>query len=281
MSRPVWCRFWPRFWPRFFGALLLAAGAVGASAWAAPFEIAVAPSRLELSAKGTQRVGRSLQIHNLGLSATDVAVRTLDWTLSSDGRLNMHDELLPGSCRPWVTLERRAVRVLPRSQAQFRFQIDVPVDAPRGEGRFMIAIEGIEPAHQSVLEGGGASLNLPVSGRIAVAVYVAVNGAKPKLTLQTLDTVTSGGQRLPRVVLHNSGEAHGRLEGSLDATDATGRVFELQPDGGPVLPGQTRSLLLQPRSEDGKPLRNLSYPLRLKGTLEWSDGGFKWDTQLP
>ena len=65
--------------------------ATAAQAWAAPFEIAVAPSRLELSAKGTQRVGRSLQIHNLGLSATDVAVRTLDWTLSSDGRLNMHD----------------------------------------------------------------------------------------------------------------------------------------------------------------------------------------------
>lgn len=268
-------------WLRGCGLLLATVGFAAGNAWAAPFEIAVAPSRLELTAKGMQRLGRSLQIHNLGLSASDVVVRTVDWSLSPDGRLSMHDELLPGSCRPWVTLERNAVRVLPRSQSQFRFQVDVPVDAPRGECRFMIAIEGLEPAHQSVLEGGGTSLSLPVSGRIAVAVYVAVNGAKPKLELQALDTVTTEGQRLPRVLLRNSGEAHGRLEGVLDATDATGRVFELRPDGGPVLPGQSRGLVLQPRSEDGKPLRDLRFPLKLKGTLEWSDGGFKWDALLP
>ena len=49
-----------------------------------------------------------------------------------------------------------------------------PADAPRSECRFMLAIEGVEPAQQAVIERGGASLSLPVNGRIAVAVYIGV-----------------------------------------------------------------------------------------------------------
>src|SRR2546429_1537245 len=78
-------------------------------------------------------------------------MRTIDWTYSDTGDITYHDELLPGSCRPWVLLERRSVTIAGRSKKAFRFQVEPPADAPRGECRFMIAIEGVEPAQQTVI----------------------------------------------------------------------------------------------------------------------------------
>ena len=53
------------------------------------------------------------------------------------------------------------------------------------------------------------------------------------------------------LTVSNTGDAHGRLEGSLDAVDNKGRRFELVPEGTPILPGQTRTLALMPKGEDG------------------------------
>lgn len=250
-------------------------------ALAAPFEVAVSPSRTELSASAGQRVGQSLQLYNVGGQVAALSFRTIDWTLSDKGELRFHDELLPGSCRPWVTLERRTRQIAARANVPFRFQIDVPADAPRGECRFMIAVEGIEPAQQAVINSGGASLNLPVSGRIAVAVYLAVGGARPQLELLRIGTDSVRAQRQPVVTVRNNGDAHGRLDGALNATDRTGQRLELLPDGGPVLPGQTRVLALSVKAPTTGPAPALQFPLTLQGTLDWEDGAFKVQATLP
>jgi fimbrial chaperone protein len=206
------------------------------------------PSRFELSAKSGARLGQSLDIHNVGLTPTEVSVRTLDWGYSPEGEISYLDALQPGSCRPWVLLERKTVKVPARGKTAFRFQIEPPADAPRGECRFMLAIEGVEPAYRAAIGQGGASLSLPVTGRIAVAVYVLLNGAEPRLALSQVGTREVRGQRTPYVTVSNTGDAHGRLDGSLDATDAAGARFEMVPEGTPVLPGQTRLIPLSPKA---------------------------------
>lgn len=258
-------------------AALLAAGAVHA----APFEIAVSPSRFELSAQSGARLGQSLDIQNLSDRPSDVSVRTIDWQYSPEGDISYHDDLLPGSCRPWVTLERRSTTIPARGKRSFRFQIEPPADAPRGECRFMVAIEGTEPAQQAVIQSGGAALNLPVTGRIAVAVYVLLNGAEPKLELRQLASRTVNGQRTGFVTVSNTGDAHGRLQGSLDATDSQGRSFELAPEGTPILPGQTRTLALVPRGDNGQAPPGVRFPLKTSGLLDWDKGSFKVDAELP
>ena len=257
-------------------ALLIACS----GAAAAPFELAVAPSRFELSAKPGARTGQSLDIHNLASAPTEVAMRTIDWTYSDTGDITYHDELLPGSCRPWVLLERRSVTIAGRSKKAFRFQVEPPADAPRGECRFMIAIEGVEPAQQTVIRSGGASLSLPVTGRIAVAVYVTLGGAAPQLDIRQLSMAEDGKTRRALVTVSNTGDAHGRLEGSLDAVDNKGRRFELVPEGTPILPGQTRTLALMPKGEDGQPAPQPVYPVMAKGSLDWEKGSFKIDVEL-
>ena len=259
-------------------ALLWATAA--AAALAAPFELAVAPSRFELAGKPGVRLGQSLDIHNLASATTEIAVHTLDWTYSEDGQITYHDALLPGSCRPWVVLERRSVSVAARSKRSFRFQIDPPPDAARGECRFMIALEGVEPAQQTFMRSGATSLSLPVTGRIAIAVYLMLAGAEPRLEIRQISMAGEPAARRPLVTVSNSGDAHGRLEGSLDATDSQGRSFELVPEATPILPGQTRTLALMPKAEDGEPAPQPLYPVKASGTLDWDKGSFKINVQL-
>ena len=144
----------------------------------------------------------------------------------------------------------------------------------------MIAIEGSEPAQQALIQGGGASLSLPVTGRIAVAVYLALDGAEPRLDLQRIASGDSGGQRRIAITVANSGDAHGRLEGSLEAVDSRGRAFALVPEGTPILPGQTRTLALLPQGEDGRAAPQPAYPVKAGGTLDWEGGSFKVEATL-
>ena len=144
----------------------------------------------------------------------------------------------------------------------------------------MIAIEGVEPAQGPRVQAGGASLQLPVTGRIAVAVYARIGGAEPKLELREIGQRMLQGRATPVVTVHNGGDAHGRLDGGLDATDAQGKPLTLLVDGSPVLAGQTRTLALLPRDADDRALPAPSFPLRVKGTLDWEKGGFRVDTEI-
>ena len=254
---------------------LLATGFISTTANAGPFEVAASPARFEISGKSGQRIGQSMDIYNVGAAATEVAVRTLDWTYSEDGKIGFHDELLPNSCRDWVTLERKTIKIGARSKKAFRFQVEVPADASKRECRFMLAVEGVEPAHKAMIESGGASLSLPVSGRLALAVYVAVNGAQPTLEFKEVKMVEHNGKRSPVLMVTNSGDAHGRLDGSLEATDAKGLEFEMVPDGTPILPGQTRLIGLAPKAEGKQKAAEPMYPIAAKGALDWERGSFK------
>ena len=248
---------------------------------AGPFEVGVAPSRFELAAKGGTRLGQTLTLQNVGAQPSDVAIRTLDWTFSPTGGITYQEDLAPGSCRPWVTLERRRLTLGPRARATYRFQVEVPPDAPRGECRFMIAIESAEPAATRDLGSGGASVNLPVSGRIVIAVYVAVNGAQPKLEVSGVATQLLQGRRAPTVTVTNKGDAHGRLDGVLDAVDAKGQKFELVPDSSPVMPGQTRVLAFAARSNGpNQKLEPPVFPVKASGRLDWEDGSFKVEAEF-
>lgn len=268
-----------RFFIQFLAGAL--ASLVCTYSAAGPFEIAASPSRFELATKSGARVGQSLDIYNVGKLSSEVSLRTLDWSYTEDGVVSYFDELQPNSCRTWVTLERKTVVVTAGSKRTFRFQIDVPADAPRGECRFMLAVEGVEPAHKAILEsGGGLNLSLPVTGRIAIAVYVAINGAAPKLSLTQLRVQDIKGNPTAIAVVTNQGDAHGRLDGSLDATDAKGQTYELNVEGTPVMPGQSRILPFTSKSISNKTTEALTFPLNAKGILDWENGSFKVDTEF-
>ncbi len=256
----------PRSAAALVGVLAAALLGWGASQPAAAqgFGASISPPRFELQVKPGQTQRQVIDIQHVGVEAGRFRVYTNDWTLLADGSVVFSDALAPDSGRPWVALERRELSVEPNARYRYRFEITAPTDAAVRECRFAIMVEGVDPARVAQ-----ANLNIPVGGRIAVIVYAAIGGAAPRLEVTAHHVAQVNGRALPVLEVRNTGNAHGRMEGFLNGTDAAGQDFELSPSDLPILPGATRTVPIVPVTEERKPLPPIQYPFKVKGTLEW------------
>lgn len=241
-------------------ALLLAALALPGLAAAQGFSALVSPPRFEDGVKPGEVYRNVIDITNVSGAPTRLALRTADWSLREDGTVDFYDDLQTGSCRPWVGLEAHEVAIGPQVKRRFRFEVAVPADAPAGECRFSILIEG-DPSEQT------AAMVAPVSGRIGVIVYLAIGEGAPRLEiLETLRTQVDG-HDVPALRVINRGNAHGRLEGFADGTDADGKRWTLAPSSLPLLPDTTRIIALAPA--DAADVAGVpTYPVVLTGNLD-------------
>jgi hypothetical protein len=76
------------------------------------------------------------------------------------------------------------------------------------------------------------------------------------------------GRMLPVLQVNNLGNAHGRLAGFLQGTDASGRRLEFEPSTLPILPNETRVIALS-ASEQPETVVAVDYPVTITGMLEW------------
>ncbi|HTN49814.1 MAG TPA: hypothetical protein VMK32_10320 [Burkholderiaceae bacterium] len=240
------------------GGLLLA-GAVEAQG----FSALASPPRFELSSAPGSRSRNVLEITNAGLQPAKYRIKTADWSFAPDASVMFYDALQPGSCRPWVAIERSELLIPGGGRARFRFEVAPPADAQSGECRFALLIEGDEP-----VVAGGDVFRIPVRGRLGVIVYVAVGDAAPKLEVVKVGFDRVGDRRVPTVWVRNTGNAHGRVGGFLSGTDARGRELEFSPSSFPVLPGETRALSLAAQAGPNEPV-DPAFPVTVQGMLEW------------
>ena len=252
----------------FRSLLLLALGAgVLAPAAFAQFALAVSPPRFELKARPGTPLREVIELSQIDARTGNYTVRTADWTFKPDATVDFFDPLAPGSCRPWVAIERREVTVTPGRPYRFRFEVAPPADTPPMECRFAILIEGKEQA---------ASANMPIglSARVGVIVYVAVGDVKPALSVVGAAVQTVNGQKVPVLKVRNDGTAHGRLGGFLRGTDASGTSLEFTAASLPILPGETRDIALSAtRPGNADTAVAVSFPVTVRGKLEWGDSG--------
>ena len=248
-----------------FTATLLLAG------WGVPdvradgFAALVSPPRFELSGKSGTTLRQTLEVTNRSNTTGKFRVHTADFVLGADYGVTFHDELVPDSCRPWVAIERPLVALAAGATIRYRFEVQVPKDAPAGECRFAIMIEADEP---SVTKSG--AVQLPIVGRIGVIVYLIVGDAAPQIEMFGPEVVTLNGQRVPALRVHNAGNAHTRMSGFLTGKDASGRKYDFTPADFPILPGEVREVFLTPSTSDNQ-TPTLSFPVTVQGTLEWAD----------
>lgn len=241
------------------GAALLLAST---GAMAQEFAAVISPPRFEGRVAPGKTYRNVFEVTNVSSRAARFTVETADWALDASGAPVFSQPLAPGSCRPWVGIESNELRVAPGAKRRFRFEVAVPADAPRGECRFAIMVEG-EPG----LPQGGVPL--PVSGRIGVIVYLAIGEAAPALALVRIDATDVNGKRVPALTVRNSGDMHARLDGWLAGVDGAGQRVVLVPDNSPILPGATRTLPLFPQAENGGDTPPaITWPLRIKGRLD-------------
>ena len=239
-------------------------------AHATGFSGAVSPPRYELSANPGQIVRQVLTVYNMSNKDEQYDIRSSDWVLRGND-LSFSDALTPNSCRPWVKLERRKVTVRKADKRKFRFEVHVPPGTPAQECRFALLVEGKEPAPNKV-----GALSMPVNGRLAVIVYLAIGGAEPQLQVSSIRL--AGGKAMLQV--QNKGNAHGRLQGALAGVDGSGKVLDFSVSSMPVMPGETRLLELTPHLNTKRYNAALRSPVAIKGDLYWSKGAFAIDKKL-
>ena len=245
--------------------LCVLGSALSASVQAQGFAALVSPPRFELAAKPGKLLRGVIAVSNRSSTTARYLIHTADWTLAPDLSVNFYDALQPGSCRPWVAIERPAVEVPGGGTLRYRFEVAVPADAAAGECRFAIMIEGDKP---SITQSKGMSV--PISGRIGVIVYVAVGEGAPKMEILGPTVAKLNGQQLPTLRVHNAGNAHGRMSGFLTGTDAKGISYDFTPADFPILPHEEREIFLTPSTATNDH-PTLTFPVTVKGTLEWGN----------
>lgn len=259
-------------------AALALAAACAASPAFAQFAAFVLPARYELKAKPGEKLSEVLEIGNDDPAPAEFRLRTADWMLRTDGSVDFKTDTLEfQSCRPWVLLERHSIKLGAKAKRRFRFEVVVPADATPGLCRFALLIE---PANDPLVIQPLGNILLPVQGRIGVIVYVRVGDAKPQITLERMAVAPVNARPTLVGVFRNDGNAQGRPDGILAGTDAQGKAFDFVAGSLPVLPGETRSIPFWPQDgSDSKP-SEVSFPLKIKGTIEWEGGRQVVDTTV-
>jgi len=235
------------------------------------FAALVSPPRFEVASKPGDKLRQVIELTNRSNTAGKYRLHTADFVLGADYGVTFHDELLPDSCRPWVAIERPTVTLPPGGTIHYRFEVQVPPDAQPVECRFAIMIEADEP---SVTKAG--AVQLPIVGRIGVIVYVTVGDVAPQIEVFGPEVVTLNGQRVPALKVHNTGNAHTRMSGFLTGKDASGKKYDFTPSDLPILPGETRDVVLTPSTSDN-PTPTLAFPVSVQGTMEWGNQSTQLD----
>lgn len=269
------------FRSRARAALLAAAAAAFALPQhaAAQFAAFVLPARFELKAKPGERIAEVFEIGNDEPTPAEFRVRTSDWSLRADGGVDFQvDTLAPGSCRPWVAIERSLLKLSPKAKRRYRFEVQIPKDAPEQLCRFALLLEQADDPATAPPPG---SIQMPIHGRIGLIVYVRVGNVAPQLSLQRFEVATVNGRPTPVAWFRNQGTAHGRPEGTLSGTDASGKQLDFTVAPLPILPGETRAVPLWPQDDANGKVPVLAFPLRMKGVVEWEGGKQPIDTTLP
>jgi hypothetical protein len=245
----------------------------------AQFAAAVTPPRFEFNVEPGQVARQVMEITHAIPGTGNYRVYTADWNMDATGALTFYDTLQPGSCRPWVAIERRDITVTQGARLRYRFEVAPPGNATAQECRFALMVES---RPQEVKTGDTASF--PMNGRIGVIVYASVGGAKAVLEPGSLSIGQFDGRPTPMLMVRNSGNATARLSGILKGTDASGASIEYSPESVPILPGQTRRIALQPYEPPKAPppktgpaansaQTQLALPLNLRGALEYGPAG--------
>ena len=255
--------------------LLLAIAMLPTTPVYAGFDVSVSPPRFELHAKPGDIVRQTISINNLGNNPGRYLTKTADWELGASGEALMQEGApKEGSCRPWVRLERHEISVAPRDTRIYRFEVHVPEDARDGECRFALLVSA---GAGTVTPSGGSFIQIPIVGRLAVIVYITIGDAKPVMKLEHIAMQKMNGKLLPVATFRNSGDAHGRVSGHLEALDAKHHKVVLIADGSVILPNSARSVTLTPMdwsSGQGKtPTFDLALPMHIRGTLQFLGGG--------
>ena len=252
-------------------------------AHAATFAARVSPPNFELKGAPGEKIRHLIHIQNSDEDPAEYLIRTADWDINAQGGVVIRPVeagLSENSCRPWSRIERGRIKLAPQQIKKYRFEIQVPADVSAGECRFAILIS---PTPESIETTQLGTISIPITGQIAIVVYVVIGDATANLEFRGARVIQGeDGRQAAYLDFYNSGNAHGRPFGNVNVEQSDGSNIELVVVPFPVLPGRTMPVGLQsmggPEYSEPPPVQ-LSLPARMTGLIEWDGGNLKLDDE--
>ena len=218
-------------------ALVLSLSAIPAAAAAG---IGLSPSRLELHMAAGSSQTETFTIVSGADTREQVAVRTLDWSLTPGGKvLFLQAGQASHSASPWISLQSDSVEVPAGGQVPYRVSVSVPPDANlNGTYRTMVMFQVKVPSPSNA-SGIGVQTTTAVGG----IIYVTITGTEKngsKLTDMYADGATG------HVIVSNVGNTMMRYSGTVDVRDSSGNTVKRVPIGdGAILRESERDIAVK------------------------------------
>lgn len=225
--------------------LLLSVFFVGLQPIGSAEALTVSPLRLEYEAAPEQMIVDTIKVSNETSTGTIVAPVVRDFIASGDGSgtpVFVGEEEQPkSSLKDWVSFSIERVALQPGDSREVTFTIQVPKGASSGGYFGAILFSTVPASDESVL----------IQTEVGALVLISVPGdAKQEGALIDVQA----GQRLVSHLpvsftasFENTGEVHLKPSGEVHIMNLFGREvvsLPINPDGGNVLPGSTRALMV-------------------------------------
>ena len=215
------------------------------------FAVEVDPLRLELTAAPRQTVTAALTVVNHREEPVRVTARTGDYrymlTAQTVPPRDPVRQRLP-SAREWLSLEPAELPLAPHASGTLTLTVTLPAEAGQaGAGEYVASLLVDERPEQTTPAGEGTS-TITVVPRVAVPVYLLLDGQTPKGRVAAF-AATAGPQRgLVRLLLTlaNDGAVHLRPTGTVLIADDRQEVVHRT--------GLGRTIPIFPQFQEGIPI---------------------------
>ena len=223
----------------FTSAALAQDAGTAAAEPAASDEIAISPSRLELTlAPGTEKTSVINIVYsspNASLAKPSRLLASLgDWNLSDTGDLQFFKQgERPNSATKWVLYSPGEFTAMPGKTSQIRLTVTVPKDTPPGDYHSVMFVEE-RPGN---LKEKKNRKELSFHFRLSTIVYVSVPPLTTKAELKGLTAAMSARGVVVTPTISNTGNSHVRPTHSYKVLGAGDKVVAefSQPEGFPIL----------------------------------------------
>lgn len=218
-------------------------------------DFTVGPMEVQLKApRPGARITSEFELYNTGDQEVHITGSTADWNKTKTGDVEIADAgTQPNSCATWITLNPAEFNLAPKQTVKVRFSIATPPDLA-AERHALVFFQS-----RPVPVKGDHNIQLSISTRFGCKVFVVP--AQPLASQGKLAAMEMSPASKLQVTFENTGPVNVRLNGTVEARDADGKVVAkgvLQPANTQILPGGTE--ILSPRWD--KPLSPGVYKLR-------------------
>jgi hypothetical protein len=179
--------------------------------------IAISPARQELVVEPGQGATALVTVMNDADMEQEISVEVEDWYIDDKGEIFfVPSASLETSASPWIIPQETLFTLAPKTETEFRVNVDVPTDAAlAGTYHSVVFFRVNTPAPEN------GNVTLGVGARVGLILYVTVAGTE-QVNVNLLDFYQEENELV--MVMNNEGNTTVRLSGGIELRNEEGET---------------------------------------------------------